>query len=49
LVYCQTGSFFYAARGNRDLALNVGDEVGIVFPEEALYFFDGQDERRLSM
>jgi ABC-type sugar transport system ATPase subunit len=46
-VYFQSGPFFYAARASLDLSMDVGDEVRVVFPEESLYFFDGQDERRL--
>jgi ABC-type sugar transport system ATPase subunit len=50
LVYVQSGPFLYAARGSLDLSMEVGDEIGVAFPEEALYFFDGApdgDERRL--
>jgi ABC-type sugar transport system ATPase subunit len=53
LVYMRTGPFFYAARdslGTADspgLVLNVGDELEVVFPTDELYFFHGQDERRV--
>ena len=46
LVYLQSGPFFYAARGTLDLSLDVGDEIGVAFSEDALTFFDG-DGRRL--
>jgi ABC-type sugar transport system ATPase subunit len=46
LVYVQSGSFFYAAQGKLDPSIDVGDNVCVVFPEDALYFFD-KDERRL--
>jgi ABC-type sugar transport system ATPase subunit len=53
LAYMRTGPFFYAARGSLGTAespgpvLNVGDELEVVFPTDRLYFFHGQDERRV--
>jgi ABC-type sugar transport system ATPase subunit len=47
LVYARTGPFFFAAQGTLDPSLNVGDEVRVTFPQEALYFFGGQGERRI--
>jgi hypothetical protein len=47
LAYLRTGSFFYAARLSLDVVLNVGDEIEVVYPADRLYFFDGQDERRV--
>ena len=48
MAYLRTGPFFYAARGLLDMSLNVGDEIEVVFPGDRLYFFDGQDERRVA-
>jgi ABC-type sugar transport system ATPase subunit len=50
LVYLQSGPFFYAARGPLDASLELGDEMRVVYPEDALHFFGGEpgaDERRL--
>jgi multiple sugar transport system ATP-binding protein len=47
MAYIRTGPFFYAAQRSLDVVLNVGDEVSVQFPGEHLYFFGGQDERRL--
>jgi ABC-type sugar transport system ATPase subunit len=48
MAYLRTGSFFYAARGPLDVVLNVGDEIEVAYPSDCLYFFDGQDERRVA-
>jgi ABC-type sugar transport system ATPase subunit len=48
MAYLRTGSFFYAARGSLDVVLNVGDEIEVAYPSDRLYFFDGQDERRVA-
>ena len=47
LVYARTGPFFYAGQGPLDPSLNVGDDGGVAFPQEALYFFGGEGERRV--
>jgi len=47
LVYARTGTLTYAATGELDPSLNVGDPVEIVFPVDQLYFFDGESERRV--
>lgn len=47
LVYVRTGAFSYAATGNVDASLNVGDEVEVVFSADQLYFFDGESEQRI--
>jgi ABC-type sugar transport system ATPase subunit len=47
MAYLRTGPFFYAARGPLDVMLNVGDEISVFFSVDRLYFFDGQDERRI--
>ena len=47
MAYLRTGPFFYAARGPLDLSINVGDEIEVAYPNDRLYFFDGQDERRV--
>jgi ABC-type sugar transport system ATPase subunit len=47
MAYVRTGPFFYAARGPLDLSLNVGAEIEVLFPGDHLFFFDGQDERRI--
>ncbi len=46
-VYVRTGSLSYAARGALETtgALNVGDEVEVIFPTDRLYFFDSESER----
>jgi ABC-type sugar transport system ATPase subunit len=46
-VYARTGELSYAASGALDISLDVGDEVEVVFPFDALYFFDGETGRRL--
>jgi ABC-type sugar transport system ATPase subunit len=48
MAYVRTGPFFYAARGPLDMSLQVGDEIEVAFPGNRLYFFDGQDERRVA-
>jgi ABC-type sugar transport system ATPase subunit len=40
LVYVQSGPLFYAAKGVLDLSMEIGDEIRVVFSEDALYFFD---------
>jgi ABC-type sugar transport system ATPase subunit len=47
LVYTRTRALFYAAVGPLDTSLNVGDEVEVIFPTDQLYFFDGENERRI--
>jgi ABC-type sugar transport system ATPase subunit len=50
LIYLQSGPFLYAARGPLDASLELGDEMRVVYPEDALHFFGGEpgaDERRL--
>jgi ABC-type sugar transport system ATPase subunit len=47
LVYARTGPFFFAAQGGLDPSLNVGDEIRVGFPQDALYFFGGEGERRI--
>jgi len=47
LVYARTGPLTYAATGELDPSLNVGDAVEVVFPADQLYFFDGESERRV--
>jgi ABC-type sugar transport system ATPase subunit len=47
LVYVRTDSLSYAATGALDMALNTRDTVEVVFPADALYFFDGESERRI--
>jgi ABC-type sugar transport system ATPase subunit len=39
LVYAQSGPFLYAARAVLDSSMEIGDEVRVAFPEDALYFF----------
>jgi ABC-type sugar transport system ATPase subunit len=39
-VYVQSGSFLVAAKGVLDLSMEIGDQIRVVFPEDALYFFD---------
>lgn len=48
LAYLRTGPFFYAARGPLDVTLHVGDEIEVAYPSDRLYFFDGQDGRRVT-
>jgi ABC-type sugar transport system ATPase subunit len=45
LVYTQSGPFLFAAKGTLDLSLDVGEEIGVVFPGETLYFFDAEERR----
>jgi ABC-type sugar transport system ATPase subunit len=40
LVYVQSGPLLCAAKGALDASMEIGDEIGFVFPEDALYFFD---------
>jgi len=47
LVYAQSGPFFYAAKGSLDPSMDVGDEIRVLYPEDALYLF-GDDERRVT-
>jgi multiple sugar transport system ATP-binding protein len=47
LVYVRTGAFSYAATGDLDTSLNVGDEVEVVFSADHLHFFDGESEQRI--
>ena len=47
LVYARTGPHTYAATGELDPSLNIGDAVEVVFPADQLYFFDGESERRV--
>jgi ABC-type sugar transport system ATPase subunit len=47
MVYARTGELSYAASGALDVSLDVGDEVEVVFPFDALYFFDGETGQRL--
>jgi ABC-type sugar transport system ATPase subunit len=46
LVYAQRGPFLYAAKGSLDPSMDIGDEVRVLFPQDALHVF-GEDERRL--
>jgi ABC-type sugar transport system ATPase subunit len=48
LAYVRTGSLFYAALGSLEPMLNVGEEIEVILPEEHLYFFDTQSERRIA-
>jgi len=41
LVYVQSGPVLCAAKGVLDSSMEIGDEIRVVFPEDALYFFDG--------
>jgi ABC-type sugar transport system ATPase subunit len=45
-VYVQSGTFFHAAKGALDASMDVGDEIEVLYPQDALYYF-GEDERRL--
>jgi ABC-type sugar transport system ATPase subunit len=47
MAYLRRGSFFYAATGPLDTALNVGDELEVVLPSDQLYFFDDKSEQRI--
>ena len=47
LVYARTGALTYAATGELDPSLNIGDAIEVVFPADQLYFFDGESERRV--
>ena len=47
LVYARAGALSYAATGELDTSLNVGDEVEVVLPTDGLYFFDGESGRRI--
>ena len=47
LAYLRTGSFFYAAQGNLEPILNVGDQVKVLLPADQLYFFDAESEQRI--
>ena len=47
LVYTRVGTLICAATGPLDVSLNIGNDVGIVFPVDQLYFFDGESGRRI--
>ena len=47
LVYACTGTLTYAATGELDPSLNIGDAIEVVFPTDQIYFFDGESERRV--
>jgi hypothetical protein len=47
LAYLRTGSFFYAAQGDLEPALNVGDQIQVLLPADQLYFFDAESEQRI--
>lgn len=40
LVYAQAGSCLFAARGPLDASLDVGDDIAVLYPEDALYLFE---------
>jgi ABC-type sugar transport system ATPase subunit len=47
IVYVRTGELTYAASAPLDVPLDIGVEVEVVFPFGQLYFFDGENERRV--
>jgi ABC-type sugar transport system ATPase subunit len=47
LAHMRTGTFSYAATGELDPLLNMGDEVEVVFRTDQLYFFDSESEQRI--
>jgi ABC-type sugar transport system ATPase subunit len=47
MVYVRTGELSYVASGPIDISLDTGTEATVVFPTEQLYFFDGDNERRI--
>jgi ABC-type sugar transport system ATPase subunit len=46
-IRVRTGESIYAATGPLDLTLDIGAEVDVVFPDDQLYFFDGNSELRI--